>query len=277
MLSSREDFRELGKVLSGSLREADSLQRQRRRRAGTFAPGLAALLMLQLSFLSASSQALPGPLDQKQQEREKQPLGSLTATGEVYVNDKPAPTETTIFAGDTLRTGETGTAVFAISGSGTLKIGARTQVVISGDPAFSAEMKSGTVLIDSISGPPGVKLRAGSAVVVPMVRSEVTAAKVERHADGSFLVTCLDGSISVIPLQGTSGQLLEAGQSVRISPGGELVAQKEITVKPSKSSQHAGLNRTGWTLLGVAGAGAGIAAAALAHGKGKQPVSPSAP
>lgn len=263
--------------MSSSQREADSHQRQKRTRAGAVALGFVALLVLQMFCFSSSSNALPIRQDQKQQEEKKQPLGSLTATGEVYLNDRPTPAETTIFAGDTLRTGETGTAVFTMSGNGALKIGSQTQVVISDDPKFAAELKSGTVVINSISGPSGMKLRAGSAVVVPAVRSRVTAAKIERQADGSFLVTCLDGVISAVPLQGTSGQLLEAGQSVSISPGGELVAQQEVTVKPSASSPHGGLSRTGWTILGVAGAGAGIAAAALGHRGGKQSVSPSVP
>jgi ferric-dicitrate binding protein FerR (iron transport regulator) len=236
--------------------------------------GFVALLVLQVFFFSAGSKALPRRQGQKQQE---QPLGSLSATGEVFVNEKPAPAETTIFAGDTLRTGETATAVFTMSGSGALKIASQTQVVISGDPAFAAELRSGTVVIDSISGPSGMKLRAGRAIVVPTVRSQVTAAKVERRADGSFLVTCLGGRISVISVEGTSGQLLEAGQSVSISPGGELVAQTEVTVKPSASIKHGGLSHTGWTLIGLSGAGAGVAAAAVGHKGGKQSVSPSAP
>ena len=99
--------------MSSSLRAADSYRRQKRTRAGAVALGFVALLVLQMYFFSASSNALPIRQDQKQQEEKKQPLGSLTATGEVYVNDKLAPAETTIFAGDTLRTGEMGTAVFA--------------------------------------------------------------------------------------------------------------------------------------------------------------------
>lgn len=263
--------------MSRSLRGADSYQRQERKKAGAVALGFVALLVPQMFFFSTNSNALPRRQVQKQQEEKKQPLGSLTATGEVYVNDKLTPTETTIFAGDTLRTGETGTAVFTMSGNGALKIGAQTQVVISGDAAFAAELKSGAVVIDSLSGPSGMKLRAGSAVVVPAVRSQVTAAKIERQADGSFLVTCLEGAISAIALQGISGQLLEAGQSVSILPGGELVARTEVTVKPSAPRQHVGLSHTGWTLLGVAGGGAGIAAAVAGHRGGKQSVSPSVP
>ncbi|HVH72128.1 MAG TPA: hypothetical protein VNB49_13595 [Candidatus Dormibacteraeota bacterium] len=211
------------------------------------------------------------------QNGKRVPLGSLSSTGEVYVNDKPVPVETTVFAGDTIRTGQNSTSIFTMTGNGTLKIAPQTQVVIPGDPQFAAELQSGTVVIDSISGPSGVKVRAGNFVVVPAVRSRVTAAKIEGQSGGSFLVTCLDGDISTIPLQGGSGQLLEAGQSVYISPRGELAAQKQSVAKSSGSSHGVMAGKTTWTLLGLAGAGAGGAAAALGHGGGKQPVSPSGP
>ena len=164
-----------------------------------------------------------------------------------------------------------------MTGNGTLKIGSQTQVVITGDPQFAAELQAGTAVIDSISGPSGIKVRAGGVVVVPAVRSRVTAAKIERQADGSFLVTCLDGDISTIPLQGTSGRLLEAGQSVSASPQGELFVQKQSGVRSSDGGLRGPLkSRTGWTLLGIAGAGAGAAALLLGHGGGT-PVSPSGP
>ena len=99
---------------------------------------------------------------------------------------------------------------------------------------------------------------------------------VEGQPGGTFQVTCLDGDISTLPLQGGSGQLLEAGQSVSISARGRLVARKQSGVKSSGSS-HTGVlrDRTGWTLLGLA-AGAGAAGSALNHG-GATPVSPSTP
>src|SRR5690349_23246678 len=177
----------------------------------------AQMLILQMFLLTGSANGAVHSQDQKQSPR-REPIGSLSATGEVYLNDKPAPVESTVFIGDTIRTGENSTAIFTMTGNGTLKIGSQTQVVITGDPQFAAELRAGAAVIDSISGPSGIKVRAGGVVVVPAVRSRVTAAKIERQADGSFLVTCLDGDISTIPLQGTAGQLLEAGQSVSASP-----------------------------------------------------------
>lgn len=231
---------------------------------------------LQGFLLSASANAAGATQDQTQNSK-KLPLGSLSATGEVYVNEKPVPVESTAFVGDTIRTGINSTAIFTMAGNGTLKIGPQTQVVLTGDVQYTAELQTGAAVIDSISGPSGIKLRAGSFVVVPAVRFRVTAAKIEGQAGGAFAVTCLDGDISTIPLQGGSGELLEAGQLVNISPRGGLLVQKHSGNGPSGSGAHGPLKSgTSWTLLGLAGAGAGAAALVLGHGSGS-PVSPSSP
>jgi hypothetical protein len=238
--------------------------------------GLILMLILQVSLLTTSAVAASVSQEQTQSTK-RQPLGSLTATGEVYVNDKVAPAESTVFVGDTIRTGEASTAIFTMTGNGTLKIGAQSQVVVSGDLEFAAELQSGTAVIDSISGPSGIKLRVGSFVVVPAVRSRVTSARIEAQPAGTFQVTCLDGDISTLPVQGGSGRLLEAGQWVSISPGRGLVASKQSGVRSLGSSRSEPFKgRTGWTLLGLAGAGAGAAALVLTHGGGT-PVSPSTP
>ena len=239
-------------------------------------PGLAVMFVLQIFLFTTPARAAAVSQEQAQNPK-RVPVGSLSATGEVYVNEKPVPVESTVFAGDTIRTGQNSTAIFTMTGNGTLKIGAQTQMVISGDPQFPAELQTGTAVINSISGPSGVKLRVGEYVVVPAVRSRVTSAKIEPQPDGSFLVTCMDGDISTIPLEGTSGQLLEAGQSVDISPQGRLSVQKQSGIRSTGGGGHGAIkSRTGWTLLGLAGAGAGAAALVLGHG-GKQAVSPSGP
>src|SRR5215469_7596415 len=66
------------------------------------------------------------------QEGPKEPLGSLSSVGEVYVNDSPVPAESTIFPGDRIRTGATGVAIFTMGGSGTVKIAPQSQVLSSG-------------------------------------------------------------------------------------------------------------------------------------------------
>ena len=276
MLVSRETFmKRLGFRLRSLCLVAVG-QRQKRKRIASNAFVFFLTIGLQGFFLSAPTNATGATQDQAQKSK-KQPLGSLSATGEVYVNGKLVLAESTIFVGDTIRTGDASTAIFTMAGNGTLKIGAQTEVVISGDPQFPAEFQSGTAVLDSISGPSGIKLRVGNFAVVPAVRSRVTSAKIEGQAGGTFQVTCLNGDVSTLPLRGGSGQLLEAGQSVSISQGGGLVAQKQSGLKLSGSS-HTGVlkGRTGWTLFGLAGAGAGAAALALGHGGGT-PVSPSTP
>jgi len=278
VLTVHETFMKL-KSKSPFLSFVASCQRPKQKGIAPIAFVLAApVLILQVSLptLTVPANAATPSQEQKQSPK-REPIGSLSATGEVYVNDKPAPVESTVFVGDTIRTGENSAAIFTMTGNGTLKIGSQSQVVITGDPQFAAELQAGTAVIDSISGPSGIKVRAGGVVVVPAVRSRVTAAKIERQADGSFLVTCLDGDISTIPLQGTSGRLLEAGQSVSASPQGELFVQKQSGVRSSDGGLRGPLkSRTGWTLLGIAGAGAGAAALVLGHGGGT-PVSPSGP
>ena len=238
--------------------------------------GLVSTLALQVSLFPASTGAATA--SQEPQTVKRQALGSLTATGEVYVNDKAAPAEATIFAGDTVRTGEAGTAVFTIPGNGELKLGSKTQIAISGDRDFAAEFQTGTALIDSSSGPSGIKLRVRNFVVVPVAASKVTSAKIEGQSGETFLVTCLEGQIFVVHApQGGTGQFLEAGQSVSISAQGELVFPKSGVKSSVPSPRGVHMGKAGWTLLGVAGAAGGAAAAALGHHGSSKSVSPSTP
>jgi hypothetical protein len=273
---SRETFQKRLGFKLRSLCLVAAGQRQMRKRIVRTAFVVSLTIGLQGFFLSVPASASAAKQDQAQNSK-KLVLGSLSATGEVYVNDKPVPVESTVFVGDTVRTGANSTAVFTMAGNGTLKIGEQTQVVLPGDPQFAAELHAGTAVIDSISGPSGIKLRVGEYVVVPAVRSRVTSAKIERQADGNFLVTCLDGDISTLALQGTAGRLLEASQSVSLTPGGQMLVRKQSGGISTGSGVPGALQgRKGWTLLGLAGAGAGAAALVLGHG-GNPPVSPSGP
>lgn len=215
------------------------------------------------------------------QDQQRQPLGSLSVTGDVYVNESRAPGESTIFSNDALRTAQTGTATFTTSGKGSLKIASQSQVAFPGSPQYAAELKSGTVVMSSVSGSTGISLRAGDSVVVAVTAGEQSTSKIEKTADGSFLVTCLEGSIGVIPLQGANGLFIQAGQVVKISPQGELTAVEQPPAAPAPAQQSGVQKKSnaGWIILAVAGgAGAAGAAAALGHGKGSSPpVSAAAP
>ena len=216
------------------------------------------------------------------QDQQKQALGSLSSVGEVYVNDALAPAESTIFSGDTLRTGVAGTATFVTSGKGSFKITSRSQIVFAGTLQFVAELKSGTVVMSSLSGPSGINLRAGNFVVVAVTQGDQSTSKIESAADGSFLVTCVEGSVGVLPLGGPNGLFLQVGQSVTITAQGELSAANAPVPPPSTSPQPTPptaqkKSYAGWIILAAAGAGGAGAVAALAGHKGSPPISPATP
>src|SRR6266403_1577185 len=128
-------------VLSSSTRREKG-----KRRSGSLIVPLCFLDLLVLLLCSA-----PGYAHAVPQEQQKESLGSLSSIGEVYVNDSAAPVESTIFSGDRLRTGESGTATFTVSGKGTLKVLPRSEVVFPGNYQFAAELKNGTVVLSSVS------------------------------------------------------------------------------------------------------------------------------
>jgi hypothetical protein len=210
-------------------------------------------------------------------EGPKEPLGSLNSVGEVYVNDSSVPTESTIFAGDRIRTGATGVAIFTMGGSGTVKIAPKSEVLISGSHQFSAELQTGTVVLHSVSGGTWMSLRLGDYVVLPSTRAQATTSKVERDPAGSFFVSCLDGNIGVLTLTGGSGDFLQAGQSVRVSPTAEaaVIGVRPIRVKPAFGVEFP--DKKGWILLGLGGAGAATLALEIAQHGGKKSVSPAVP
>jgi len=234
------------------------------------------LLALQLILFTALATARPALGAQ-----EKQPLGSLSSVGQVYVSNAVVPAESTIFTGDMLRTDDTATATFTMSGKGSFEIASRSQLVFAGSQQYVAELKSGTVVMSSMSGASGISLRTGNFVVVGVTQTEQSTAKIDSATDGSFLVTCSEGSIGIIPLEGPpNGVFLQAGQSVTISSQGELSAPtatvaSNVPATPT-TSQTAKKSHTGWIILGVAAAG-GVGAAVALAGHKSSTVSPSIP
>ena len=232
-------------------------------RAKLLAALLAAAPVVMVFPAPAHGQAAANP--------QRQSLGSLNTTGDVFVNEAKVPSETTLFAGDVVRTGETGTAVLTTSGGNSFEISRQSQVDFTGETRYFAELKAGTVSVKSVGGASGAVLRAGSFVVVPTNRSERTVVNITKLADGSYLLTCAEGNTGVIPLQQAQGLFLQAGQSARISAQGELAAVQT----PPSGTAPAGRSSKKWVYVGLAGAGvAGGVAAALAT---RAPMSPAAP
>src|SRR6266436_5479269 len=235
------------------------------------------LVMLLLLVLPALSRARAIP-----QEKERAALGSLTSVGEAYVNDSPAPAEITIFSGDRVRVGETGSATFNMSGKGSLKLSPRSQVLFAGKYEYTTELEAGAVVMNSISGPNGLTLRIGNDVLVPSFKEHTALASIDRAPDGSFLVTCSDGAIGVLTLKGTSGLFLQVGQSVTAAPNGQLLpvvqqaaaTERFLSGRSSSGPRRARGSYTGWGFLGAAASGVAGILAAQSHAGGKQSISP---
>jgi hypothetical protein len=238
------------------------------------------LLAIQLTFFPVVTQG-----GTQSQDPQREPLGSLSIVGEARVNDSQPPAESTIFSGDTLRTASNGTATFATSGKGSLKIFPDSQVDFPGNPQYTADLKSGMAVMSSQSGSTGISVRVGNSVVVAVTAGEQSTSKIEAAADGSFLISCLDGSVGVIPLNGANGMFIQAGQFVRISPTGELAAVEKPPAPSAPGAPPAAPPPTapttqttaqknshiGWILLAVAGGVGAAAAAAKAGGGGGAP------
>ncbi len=238
---------------------------------------MAALRVLSLAIIpicaSLCSAAASAGAASKRQEKEA--LGSLSTVGNVYVNGSIAPSESTIFPGDTLLTSDTGSATFTVSGKGSLKISSQTHLIFSSEPRYLAEMTSGTVVMTTFSGAE-LGLKIGNFVVTPVIQTQQSSSRIEKTAFGSFVIACLDGSVGVIPIQGVSGQVLSTGQKVEISSEGELGTPQEASTAPSTQQSVKKSSHTGWIILGAAGAGAaGIAAAVAGRGGHGTSVSPA--
>src|SRR5579863_2477201 len=177
------------------------------------------LLILHFSFGFAYGAPFP-----RQEQDQRQALGSLTTTGDVYLNSASAASESTVFAGDVLRTSATGTAMFTLADNGSFRISPNSEIVFAGAPQYAAELKLGKVVMNSLNGPMGITLRAGSSVVVAVAEGEQSTSTIEAPSDGSFVISCLGGSVGVIPLQGGKGIFITRGQSVGVSAQGELSA-----------------------------------------------------
>lgn len=238
----------------------------------------ASRLSLQLlALLVVLSLVFPGVGLAGGRSQEHQALGSLSSVGEVYVNNTPAPADSTIFSGDTVRTGAAGTATFTSSAQGTFQISPNSQVAFNGGDQYVAELQSGMVVMSSMRGPQGLNLRIGSFTAVGVTDGEQSTSKIEKAADGTFAVTCLDGSVILVPTAGSNGLLMQAGQTVSISSQGQLSAVKEVAPpNPTPGNVQQKKSYTKWIILVAAGAGAAGAAAALG-GKhsSSPPVSPS--
>jgi len=259
--------------------EGDAVSALRANPGDKMRTSTSALSSLLFALLASSNLLAPTVAQAGGRSQEHQALGSLSSVGEVYVNNSPAPGDSTIFTGDTVRTGQAGTATFTSSAQGTFQISPQSQVAFNGGDQYVAELQSGMVVMSSRRGPQGLNLRVGSFTAVGVTDGEQSTSKIEKGADGSFTVTCLDGSVILVPTAGSNGLLMQAGQTVNISGQGQLSAVKETGTVPPPNPTPGTVQQkksyTMWIVIGAAGAGGVGAALALAGHKSSPSVSPS--
>jgi hypothetical protein len=202
------------------------------------------------------------------------------------VNESRAPSESTVFAGDKLRTGESGAATFTIGGRGSLKIAPNTRLSFVDDPRYVVTLEQGTVVLTVFGEAAKFEARTGDFVVIPGPEAPEAISQIERSADGSSRILCKTGAVGVVALETAEGVFLRPDQYVSISAEGRLqgVNTPSTTpgVNPASTTPGAptpsGVKKshTGWIILGVAGGGGAAAAAVLASGH-KSSASPSVP
>jgi hypothetical protein len=241
----------------------------------SLAAAVASLLFFTPFFAPVANAGGNGSRASSRQDRE--PLGSLTTVGTVYVNGAPAPAEVTVFAGDTVLTSDTASATFTMSGKGSFKLSPQTHLAFVADARYLAELTTGTVVMTSFAGSTDVTLKMGGYVIAPVIQTEESSSRIDGTANGGFVVSCLTGSVGVVPVEGANGQVLRVGQTLAISPSGQLGTPQEAstpvaTNTPVKKSTN---SHTTYIILGVAGAGAAGAAIALAGHGHSSSVSPA--
>ncbi len=212
-----------------------------------------------------------------------QPLGSLTTTGEVYVNGLRVSGEVTIFVGDALRTGADGAASLTVSGRGMLIFASQSEVSFAPSTRYFAELRRGSAGFRPLAGATNFELRVGCVILVPPADTEATA-DIERAPDGTWRVTSMTGLIGVISLEGPESIFLRPGEVATVSPecristtGPQPGAAPPGAAQPAPPSPPLHKRHTGLIILGLVGGGVAGAAAALASRGGKAAVSSSTP
>jgi ferric-dicitrate binding protein FerR (iron transport regulator) len=211
------------------------------------------------------------------QEASRRPLGALGATGEVYINNSPAPGRSTVFAGDTVRTGDRGLATFTMSGQGSIGMNSNTGVSFVDDPKHVAVLHRGELMIHFFAGATTrFRLRVLNYFVAGQPGTEATA-EINQTREAAATVNCRSGSVAVMELQGREVSFLQAGQLLEIeNVEGEAAAPQVRAPSPAPEEKKG--HRAAWIVLGLAaGGGAAGAAVALASGGGHRAVSPSTP
>jgi hypothetical protein len=210
-----------------------------------------------------------------------QTLGSMRASGEVYLNGTPATGEQTIYPGDTVRTGGDGAAALTSPGFGLVIIPAQTEITFRTAP-YLATLKQGSVEVRSIQSGKDLGIQFGNTVqYLPSPEME-SSGIITLRGDGSAQVSCIFGSIGLKSADGTGLVVLHPLQSVGVSADGKLQKVEAVPLVPTAQSPPVPV-MTGHIVpgryIGIAAVAGGTAAVIylLTHNSGHQPVSPSSP
>jgi len=213
---------------------------------------------------------------------QRQPVGSLRASGEVWVNEVRVPETATIYPGDVVRTGLGGSAGLEVPNKGTILIYPQTQISFNPSGYF-ANLTEGTVSLKTTGPVTDFQIQISQFVVIPESDVENVAAEIERAADGSARVKALGGSVGIIDLDGTQTVFISTGEEVAISPDGVLTRvgaapQPPAPAMPQPAGPEVRTIPTRWLYLAGAGGGAAVAVALAAGGNSGSPaLSPSIP
>ena len=121
-----------------------------------------------------------------------------------------------------------GSAAFSISGKGSFKILSNSEMVFPPDPRYSAELKAGSVVMNSFNGATDISLRVGNYVVAPVIEAQQSTSQVVRHADGSFTDYVPGRQRGDDSAGRRYGARFAIGESINILPSGELDIAKVI-------------------------------------------------
>jgi hypothetical protein len=214
-----------------------------------------------------------------------QTLGSLRATGEVYLNGLRATGEQTLFPGDTVRTGPDAAAALTSPGFGLLIIPAQSELSFRAPP-YLATLKHGSVEVRSFQPSRDLGIQFGNTVMyLPSPETE-SAAAITLRADGSARVACGLGSAGIRSVDGTVLAVLHSNQAVEVDADGKSRNIESVVVSPDVQISSgpatapvaaAKSSRIAYVGLAVIAGGTAAVIALLAGRSNRQPVSPSVP
>lgn len=197
-------------------------------------------------------------------------LGGLTASGNVWTNQVALPSGSSVYAGDRIETGASGTAVLGM-GEGRVEIRPESSVTLRGDSLDlhrGAAGSSGTAIVLGDTAISAEGAEADSWFVVSETDGEVLVAAYR----GDAMIRERDGRRTLVP----AGSFVMAAAS----PQGQQDANPTPRSGQGRGAQRAATNgkwtfgklsATKWVLIATGGAAAATAGVVAANGDSVSP------